>query len=458
MRVDKIVVEPFSFLTFQDLKISKEVNNHAYAYVKGIIKNDTEDRFLEKISVDETISIKGYSEEGEENILFRGLINKISLKVEDGIKILEVWLCSHTCYMDRQKHIRIFQNTEQTYREIVKYIGTQNQSLVICTEGKEQTTGRLIVQYQETDWEFLKRLASMLHTVIVADSINGKAFFSFGPPKPKNGELKDFSYQTIRDMQEYNHFKQNGMAHCREENFTIYQVETREVLELCVPIVFLDKKCVIRKMESELNGRELVNVYELVEEKGLSTLEIFNQKISGISLEGTVFQVAQDQIQVKFSQDVNVPCIWFPYATVYSSPDGTGWYCMPEKGDAVRVYFPDKNERNAVAVSSIHLTCGLHKDADIKYIRSSHEKEIRFEPSAIKITNNKGISVVLDDKRGIILKSSGDILAFADGNIELESKKGIDVIGNKGVTVRQGDNNIEVKNGIKQTAKTIAQK
>ena len=35
----------------------------------------------------------------------------------------------------------------------------------------------------------------------------------------------------------------------------------------------------------------------------------------------------------------------FPYATVYSTPDGTGWYCMPEIGDAVRLYFPCERTR-----------------------------------------------------------------------------------------------------------------
>lgn len=29
------------------------------------------------------------------------------------------------------------------------------------------------------------------------------------------------------------------------------------------------------------------------------------------------------------------------YATVYSSPEGGSWYCMPEVGDRVIVKFPD---------------------------------------------------------------------------------------------------------------------
>lgn len=45
----------------------------------------------------------------------------------------------------------------------------------------------------------------------------------------------------------------------------------------------------------------------------------------------------------------------FPYATVYSTPDGTGWYCMPEIGDAVRLYFPCEKDADAYVASSVHL-------------------------------------------------------------------------------------------------------
>ena len=45
---------------------------------------------------------------------------------------------------------------------------------------------------------------------------------------------------------------------------------------------------------------------------------------------------------------------WFAYSTIYSSPDGTGWYCMPEKGDSVRLYFPNENEAEAYVNSSVN--------------------------------------------------------------------------------------------------------
>ena len=63
-------------------------------------------------------------------------------------------------------------------------------------------------------------------------------------------------------------------------------------------------------------------------------------------------------VQVQFDEDENKEGCgrhWFDFATVYSTPDGAGWYCMPEVGDEVRVVFPDNYEEHAYVASSVHV-------------------------------------------------------------------------------------------------------
>lgn len=45
---------------------------------------------------------------------------------------------------------------------------------------------------------------------------------------------------------------------------------------------------------------------------------------------------------------------WFPFATIYSSGDGSGWYVMPEVDDYVRILFPSIDTKEAFASSSIN--------------------------------------------------------------------------------------------------------
>lgn len=458
MRAEMFKVEPFSYIEFREVQIFKAVNNHATAFIKGILDKDTDENLLERMSPNEVVTIRAYSYNGEEMVIFKGLICKIALSTDDGLKSLEVQASSHTCLMDIKKNICIFQNTEQTFSEIAKYMGGKDRARVICTKGKEQNIGGIVVQYQETDWEFLKRLASKLNTTLVADCINGRISFSFGPPKSAKKELHEFTSYSVRNLKEYYDQINTGREECRESDTFSLMVKTRELLDLCDLVLISGREYYVKSVECQLDRNELVNSYELVTIGGMKVSEVFNSEISGISLEGAVDQVQQDRIRIRFPQDADQPCVWFPYVTAYSSPDGTGWYCMPEVGDAVRVYFCDSDERHAVAINMIHLTCDIRENPDIKYIRSSYGKEIRFEPSALRMTNNKGISIILDDKRGITLKSSADIVGLAEGDVWLHGGKEMQIIGDKGVTVRQGDNKIEIKDGINQTAKTITQK
>lgn len=79
------------------------------------------------------------------------------------------------------------------------------------TEAKGKTIGRFIMQYKETDWEFIKRLASKNHVAVFADcSVKGENYH-FGILDRK-GEPADFSgeYRTLSDMQEYWSKKERG--------------------------------------------------------------------------------------------------------------------------------------------------------------------------------------------------------------------------------------------------------
>lgn len=458
MRSELIVVEPFSFISFTEIEILQQVNEHGTAHITGVLDKSSEENLLEKLSINEIVTVKAVLENGETVIIFKGIICQVSLCAEGGIKRLELYAKSHTCLMDMKKQIRIFQNIEQTFSAVAAYVGKENNARVICPEGKEQVTGRLVVQYQETDWEFLKRLASMLNTIIVADCINGRISFSLGSPKLKPKELESYSQQTVRNLAEYHRQKNYGREDCLERDTLSLMITTRELLEICTPVLISGRTYFVKRMECRLVGNEIVNTYELVLSGGLKTTGIPNYGIAGVSLEGKVSQVERDRVQIQFQQDVDSPLIWFPYATSYSSPDGTGWYCMPETGDAVRLYFPDVDECHGIAINMIHLTCGLREQPEIKYIRSPNEKEIRFEPGAIRITNHKGTSVVLDDKKGITIKSSRNVIVLAEEDIEMHAGKEVQAVGDQGVLVRQGDNKIEIRDGIQQIARTITQK
>ena len=58
----------------------------------------------------------------------------------------------------------------------------------------------------------------------------------------------------------------------------------------------------------------------------------------------TATQKAVVQVSIDKDENEEAGVRWLPYATVYSTPDGTGWYCMPEGGDSIRLYAPNEHD------------------------------------------------------------------------------------------------------------------
>ena len=76
----------------------------------------------------------------------------------------------------------------------------------------------------------------------------------------------------------------------------------------------------------------------------------------GASLDSTVTEVRGDVVRVSLRTDAKSGAgKWFSFSTVYSSPDGSGWYCMPEPGDEIRLYFPTEQEKHGYVISAVHL-------------------------------------------------------------------------------------------------------
>ena len=114
--------------------------------------------------------------------------------------------------------------------------------------------------------------------------------------------------------------------------------ESRDIYKLGEWGIIDGKKLYIWKIETVTKGNELYHTYYMKTRAGLQTPVTYNASLAGVSLLGRVTDVKEEKIQIELYDDENRENAgkrWFPYATVYSSPDGTGWYCMPEYIESV---------------------------------------------------------------------------------------------------------------------------
>jgi hypothetical protein len=171
---------------------------------------------------------------------------------------------------------------------------------------------------------------------------------------------------------------------------------------------------------------------------------IKNEKIIGLSLEGTVQEVAKDDVKILLDIDVEEPpeeFCWFKYSTPYTSDNGGGFYCMPELEEKVRLHMPDWDDEHAYSTSCVRVEFAEgdeRGDPDIKYWRTKAGKEIMFTPDGVRIRclddeifiymieeegiliqSNKPINIVANEGAGIEMNAEGKVVIAAEEEIDV---------------------------------------
>lgn len=437
----KLKIEPIQIQQITEFQVTKQVNEHIFLTAAGIIRKEEAEEILRKQKSDEEILVTLMENGADDVILFNGYILNLHLRVEGMVYKIRLSAASFTYLLDQTKRFRTFQNGNQTYKELVKEVLSLYQNAaVICTAGDERI-GSIQVQYQETDWEFLKRMASQLHTVLVAEGHLNKAAFYFGMRKGKReweipGEacsVRDFVSEEGR----YREYEFEAELTSEIGDKVIYQNRRTQVYEAVIRLANHELDCVIHSRGADKCRKE---TYE-------------NQSLAGTSLKGEVTAVRNEKVRIFLVGDIGreTKKRWFDYATVYSSPDGSGWYFMPEVGDEVCLYFPDETAEHAYVLNAVHMEgSDKRKNPECKYIRTKGNQEIRFTPGQIKITNHRGSSVVLDDEKGIELKSNKSIVLEAGEAINISSGGVVAAKGKSAVILKQSINMIAVRDGIRE--------
>lgn len=412
MRETFIKVRPFEFIDILSYEGFQGINEHGTVKISGHIHAGDEEAYIQMLKQDVWADVFMTDESGNETVLFNGIVAEALIQVRNHVKILSLELKTGTWLMDQDLHIRTYQDSGLMYKEILqsclqRYPG----GAMISTAGKGEQTGRFICQYQETDWEFFRRMANRIHTVLVANhTVQGTKLFLGFPQRSGQTELLSNDYEVIRT---------NGTM--------CWKTEVRDVYKLGDIVLFLGNKLRIVQIHTRMEGSELYHTCYLMAEKDIIAGAEYNPHVIGVSLDATVLSVSRDTVCISVTDDENKgkPGVCkFPYATVYSSSDGTGWYCMPEPGDSVRLYFPDEAEEHAYVISSSHLESSDGEERcnpDYKSIMNAQGKEVLFRPDALIMTNNAGMSIELSDREGIRISSNLPVIIRSEQAIDLSS-------------------------------------
>jgi len=442
MRAELLETVGFEFIDIQEFYSELLPNKHGRAIIGGTISGSNKEEYLSSGGKLTQIIAKTY--EGKSIVLFCGIITSCNIKSNGDVHYMTLGLMTQSILMDGKEHIRTFQNEGVNYRDIIDIIiEGYNNSAFIMNSGDDKKTQGFMCQYKETDWNYLKRLAFSANTVIYPDySVEGVKFF-IGLPSRQEKLLRSEYYELGVD---------SGEESLLDSGKEYYKIAVREHYDIGERLTFLDEKLAVVARVSRLEYREVINEYILMKESDVKTKAYQNEKLIGAALFAKVSQVENELVRVSIDDDENDSDdkAFLNYATVYSSPEGGSWYCMPEVGDRVIVKFPDANEQNVYVQNAFHVgSAGGRDNPEIKFFKNKEGKEIRLSPESVLITDNNGSSIEIKDDKGISIKSNGMISIAAKTEVLIESSNaGISLISPTSVQITQNGTQIEMNDGI----------
>jgi len=461
---------PYDVEEILDVKIHQRINEHSTLYFKSVLKAASVGSISDVPGVGGNVALTAIEASGEEYVLFQGLVIDAIILPSEENPIIEVHAISHSYTMDLEKKSRSFQNKNKTYTDLMEQVTLAYQNGdVIDKASNNKTIGKLIVQHMETDWEFLVRMASHFYTGLVNDVRFDSPKFFFGIPEGASFEPDKEQHSLKKDLNKYYNLSKNCPEQLSEADFLFYEVETYHMATIGDNVTLMGKQLRISEITTITIEGLLVNFLSLTTKGGLTQHYRQHESIVGASFGGNILEVSNDLVKISLDidngHDSGEPC-FFPYSTIYSSQDGSGWYCMPEIGDRVRLYFPDGEDNDAYAISSVHEKVdpalmhpeenqggagggmrsaegsggysGLRDDPNVKSLTFGSQ-EVRLTPEGMYLFTEDSMILLTED--GIEINSEKDVDLTTEGNFVMDSEAAISISGEQGVKVRSGEAN-----------------
>lgn len=441
---------PFELVELNDLVIKKEINEHGRLYFTGLVPEEVKDEYVVRADFGKPVQVF-QNKDGEAETIFCGIICDIEIRMFNGVYYMTVNAITSTYLMDIEIKRRSFQDNSMTYSELVKKI-TNEYGGGVSFIPNDRALGEFVIQYKETDWSFVMRMASRFHEGLYPNFESPKVKYSFGTPKfGRTIELDEFPFSIKKRLADYQFMKANHIPDTHHLDYVSYEVETYQQLRLGEGVLYKDYTFYVQSAEMRMQDGVLRSLYRLSTKGGLKQKFVLNRQLQGAAITGHVIDIQRDQVKVHMheiddSQDVGT-AHWFPFSAMYASEDGSGWYCMPELEDDVRIEFPNSQDGEAFAVSSVSKYDPQTPDArqdrmgdpEVRYIRNPQGMEVILTPKEVIISANETGIIVLDEEGKISIHADQQLAFKSDEEISLYAQETINITAETGINIKCGE-------------------
>lgn len=350
--------------------------------------------------------------------IFCGILTTMEITSVGNVRTVDLEVTTGSCRLDRTKGSRSFQDIESTYADTVRSLVETAGGRVICTAGKEVCLDRPVIKYQETEWEFVKRLASHLGTYIIADVEVGKPNFWFGIRKGK-----EILSLPAEDYRVYIRWDEDGSG----EKQVIYEVQSREYHQLGDMARFWEQPVMVHEVRGTYRQGELLFTYLLSRQK--NSKMIYQNRFTGMGLLGTVKEINGEKLKIALEIDRGISTGNYFYE--WHPETGNGMYAMPEIGAGVFLTFGSVDEREGFVRDCRPMDIKDKLNYHDRFLTTKEEDAMRLNAAQVSISRKQNQKFSLSDTF-VGLTASKGLRIRADGHIKIQAKdiyiKTLDVI------------------------------
>lgn len=356
-------------------------------------------------------------------LLFSGILQDVDLREENGFARLRGSLVSGTVLLDTVLKSRSFQDVSLTYRQVIEMVlqDTADAGVIFAAGTFDRPIGLPILQYRETDWQFINRMASRCDSFILPDIGQPKPWFYFG--MKQRGEAVSFEEIEYRQTAGDKLYARAARTDWAAGDHCYVEVKSTQDFAIGDKTVFQDKSFVVCEKAAAYLQSEVIFTYKLAKESYNLSKRRDNEQIAGMTLLGTVLETAEERLKIHLDidkeQDVKTA---YPYKWV--PPSGDLMYLMPEVGTRVSLYFPDNDEQHARAINCVRTNggaegaCAAMGNFEERCLTTKHGKQMYFHPGTMGLVGKSG-SIRQVDGEGLFLHSDLALTIVAQDEIKL---------------------------------------
>ena len=399
------------------LEIMAGVQEHGTCRVSGLLEDDREARQL--LSSAEDIPFCIIRKDGWSEVLFRGIVKRARIHAVNGVYHTEIHAVTASEKLDRVKMQRSFQDVTMTYEQVAgRVLEPYGDMGATFVEEAKQAIGEPVLQYGETDWQFLKRLGSHLHVPLYADGRSGSRVLHFGMEQgiSVGGEPEVCSVGISRKYYEAD----PGEDNVTRKEYVYHKVRSKEngqigdLIDTGSGTRVIFKKC-IRLVQEQLEFHYWAGEYG-----NWYIPRIKHDCLTGMEFIGKVVSTQAEKMKV--SLRIDEPYEGADYEWEWTPATGNIMYAMPEKGSSVRLYFGSDTASEGTAYIDPRDNGESMPGQQKRTFMTAAGKKMELHPEHLSLQGAGGQTAVSDGKE-VMFGSSSRMKLTAAGPVRLEAAR-----------------------------------